>query len=177
MKVRLSLRVLAACAALAVSAGLAVPAQSAPAAKPCTAPLFRQFDFWIGRWRVTDSATKKFDGTNDVTRELGGCVLQEHWSGTGGSSGTSYNLYDASRKRWHQTWVDNAGGILQLDGGLKNGSMVLQGARPGRGGKTVLDRITWTPRPDGSVRQWWQASHDGGATWTTQFDGLYRRAG
>ncbi len=173
MKVHVAFCVFAACAALVASA---VPARGAPAAKPCTAPPHHQFDFWMGRWRVTDAVTKKFDGTNDVTRELNGCVLQEHWNGTGGSAGTSYNLYDASRKRWHQTWVDNAGGILQLDGGLKNGSMVLQGARPGRNGTTVLDRITWTPRPDGSVRQWWQASRDGGVTWKTQFDGVYRRA-
>jgi hypothetical protein len=176
MKVRFPLFVFASCAALVATVVLAAPAHAAPAAKPCAAPQNRQFDFWVGRWRVTDAATKKFDGTNEITRELGGCVLQEHWKGTGGSAGTSYNLYDASRKRWHQTWVDNSGGMLQLDGGLKSGSMVLAGTRAARGGKTVLDRITWTPRPDGSVRQWWQASRDGGATWTTQFDGIYRRA-
>jgi hypothetical protein len=176
MKVRFPLFAFASCAALVATVVLAAPGHAAPAVKPCTAPQNRQFDFWVVRWRVTDAATKKFDGTNEITRELNGCVLQEHWKGTGGSAGTSYNLYDASRKRWHQTWVDNSGGILQLDGGLKNGSMVLEGARPARGGKTVLDRITWTPRPDGSVRQWWQASRDGGATWTTQFDGVYRRA-
>ena len=54
--------------------------------------------------------------------------------------------------------------------------MVLAGTRRGRNGKPVTDRITFTPRPDGSVRQWWQASRDGGATWTTVFDGIYRRS-
>jgi hypothetical protein len=173
MKVRSSIRVLAACAAAAACSFVAPPAQSATP-KPCTAPQHRQFDFWLGRWRVTDQVTHKFDGTNDVTRELNGCVLQEHWNGTGGSTGTSFNLYDTSRKQWHQTWVDGSGGILQLDGGLKNGAMVLEGARRTRAGKSVIDRITWTPNRDGSVRQFWQASNDGGTTWTTQFDGLYR---
>src|ERR1700738_2597666 len=109
MTIRRSVRLLVACAAVAACLGLPLPARAAPAARPCATPLNRQFDFWIGRWRVTDAATKKFDGTNDVTRELGGCVLQEHWKGAEGSAGTSFNLYDASRKRWHQTWVDGAG--------------------------------------------------------------------
>jgi hypothetical protein len=29
--------------------------------------------------------------------------------------------------------------------------------------------------PDGRVRQHWETSKDGGATWTTAFDGYYRR--
>jgi DNA-binding winged helix-turn-helix (wHTH) protein len=87
-----------------------------------------------------------------------------------------YENYDAARKVWHQTWVDNSGGILYLDGGLKNGSMVLGGKRRARKGGWVTDRITYTPRPDGSVRQWWQVSRDGGASWKTVFDGIYRKA-
>lgn len=165
-------------AALVSSTALAVavprPALAASAAQPCASVQNRQFDFWVGRWTVTDNVTKKFDGTNDVTRELGSCVLQEHWAGRDGSKGTSFNLYVGARKTWHQTWVDNAGGILLLDGGLRAGSMVLAGSRPVRG-KTVLDRIIWTPRGDGSVRQLWQSSRDGGATWKVVFDGIYRR--
>ena len=154
------------------------PAASAasPTPAPCTSPQDRQFDFWAGRWTVTDNGTGKSAGTNDITREYRGCVLQEHWRGTDGSAGSSFNHYDASRKVWHQTWVDNGGGILYLDGGLKDGSMVLSGKRRGRLGKWVTDRITFTPRPDGSVRQWWQVTRDGGATWTTSFDGIYRKA-
>jgi hypothetical protein len=36
-----------------------------------------------------------------------------------------------------------------------------------------LNRITWSPNPDGSVRQHWEQSSDGGTTWATIFDGLY----
>jgi hypothetical protein len=177
-------------AALALAAGpfaagaqTAAPAPAAagatarkPPPKPCAAPQDRQFDFWLGKWDVTDGTTGKPDGTNDVTSELNGCVLQEHWVSTSGNRGTSFNHYDPARKVWHQTWVDDSGGILYLDGGVKNGSMVLAGPRIGRLGKTVIDRITFTPRPDGSVRQWWQASRDAGKTWKTVFDGIYRRA-
>src|SRR4030088_2370503 len=93
---------LIACAVAAACIASSGPADAAAKTTPCATPLNRQFDFWLGRWRVTDVARKKFDGTNDVTRELGGCVLQEHWKGVEGSAGTSFNLYDASRKRWHQ---------------------------------------------------------------------------
>ena len=168
------------CAVLvAIGVPLAALAQSpSPAAppKPCASPQDRQFDFWAGNWTVTDNASGKPVGTNDISTELRGCVLQEHWSGTGGGHGTSFNHYDRSRKLWHQTWVDDSGGILYLDGGLRNGSMVLSGMRRGRNGKPVTDRITFTPRSDGTVRQWWQVSRDGGTSWTTSFDGIYRRS-
>jgi len=36
--------------------------------------------------------------------------------GAGGHHGTSYNIYDASRRRWHETWVDDEGLLLQLEG-------------------------------------------------------------
>jgi hypothetical protein len=171
-----TLRVLAAFALGAVP--LAAVAQSpapGPPPKPCSSSQDRQFDFWLGRWTVTDPAGKP-QGTNAITRELRGCVLQEHWAGTAGERGTSFNHYDAARKHWHQTWVDDGGGILLLDGGRRGASMVLAGTRPARRGGTVTDRITFTPRADGSVRQWWQSSRDGGATWTTTFDGIYRRS-
>jgi len=39
---------------------------------------------------------------------------------------------------------------------------------------TIYDRITWTPRADGTVRQLWETSADG-KTWSAIFDGLYSR--
>ena len=66
-------------------------------AAPCSAPEYRQFDFWLGDWDVTNPAGKPV-GHNHVTQEYGGCVLQEHWSGSGGSLGSSFNIYDPARK-------------------------------------------------------------------------------
>jgi hypothetical protein len=39
----------------------------------------------------------------------------------------------------------------------------------------VHHRVAWYDNPDGTVRQWWESSTDGGATWETAFDGLYRK--
>jgi len=83
-------------------------------------------------------------------------------------------MYDAPRKVWHQTWVDNQGGLLALEGGLRGASMVLEGKQPGPQGGEQTSRITWTPNADGTVRQLWEISTDGGKSWTTAFDGLYR---
>jgi hypothetical protein len=151
------------------------PAPSAAPPRCDTAP-YRQFDFWAGKWDVTSAADGSVAGTNDVTLTLDGCVLQEHWRGAGGSEGTSFNIWDRADARWHQFWVDNHGMSLDLVGGLRDGNMVLEGAdRKAPRGGPVRDRITWTPMSDGRVRQHWEQTRDGGATWTTVFDGLYKR--
>src|SRR3954470_11889409 len=81
----------------------------------CSEPEYHQFDFWIGDWDVRGPKGKQA-GVNHIRSILDGCVLQENWSGAGGSTGTSYNIYDRTQKKWHQTWVDNQGTLLQLDG-------------------------------------------------------------
>jgi hypothetical protein len=148
---------------------LAMGADVSAQAGPCSAPEHRQFDFWIGDWRVT-TPDGKHAGDNRIERVLDGCALHENWQGASGGRGFSYNAWDRDRKLWHQTWVDRQGTLLLLEGGLQNGAMVLSGTQ----GK-ALNRITWTPNKDGSVRQHWETSADGGKTWQTAFDGLYRR--
>ena len=95
-------------------------AQGSPPRPPrrCAAPEFHQFDFWIGDWEVQNPDGSKA-GSNRIEPILGGCALQENWSGAGGGSGKSYNMYDRRRKVWHQTWVDAQGNMLQLDGSFR----------------------------------------------------------
>ena len=150
------------------------PAPTAAPASPCAQPEFRQFDFWIGEWDVT--AQDKPAGRSRVEPILGGCVLLENWRGASGSEGKSFNTYNVATKHWEQYWVDGTGAPLHLSGGLVDGAMVLSGERPGANGAPQTDRITWTRNADGSVRQHWETSTDGGKTWTTSFDGLYRKA-
>ncbi len=90
-------------------------------------------------------------------------------------SGHSYNIYDAARKVWHQTWVDSQGTLLQLEGGLEGGRMRLEGETVDSAGSKTRQRITWEPTGPGGVRQLWEASRDGGATWTVVFDGRYTK--
>lgn len=143
------------------------------AAAACSAPEYRQFDFWLGDWQVRkpDGAVA---GINRITLEYGGCVVHEHYATGKGYSGESLNLYDASRKTWHQTWVDNGGALLSLEGHLVGNSMVLEGSSTQADGTRTRERITWTPNPDGSVRQLWESGGRRGA-WTVTFDGLYTK--
>jgi hypothetical protein len=143
----------------------------------CSSHEYKQFDFWIGDWSVTSDGQPA--GTNSIHPIHNGCALQENWQGAGegGISGTSFNIYDQATSRWHQTWVDDSGTLLLLDGGLNDGVMVLSGQRPARDGNGMTQhRISWTPNPDGSVRQLWEASKDDGGSWTVLFDGLYIKA-
>ena len=142
----------------------------------CTASEYRQFDFWIGDWTVT-TPKGKTAGTNRIESILGGCVLQEHWVSSNGGDGTSRNMGNAADGTWRQIWMDAGGNLLELKGRLEGGRMVLTGTHPtpGTPGSVTIERVTWTPREDGTVRQHWEASTDGGTTWATQFDGLYTR--
>ncbi len=155
-------------------AAAAPTAPAAPAAKPCSAPENRQFDFWVGNWEVKNPKGE-IEGTNRIESIQGGCAIQENWDDGKGMTGSSFNMYEPGTRKWHQTWIDNAGGILLLSGEFTGGKMVLSGERTNRAGKKVLDRISWTPIDANHVRQYWQLSRDGGKTWVDNFDGLYTR--
>lgn len=155
-----------------VSVSIAAVPFLAMAAGPCDTTAHRQFDFWLGEWNV--HAKGKLAGTNRIEREYDGCVLHERYDTARGYKGESLNAWDAGRKVWHQTWVDNQGTLLLLEGGLKEGSMVMEGATTGKEGRVTKHRITWTPNADGSVRQHWEST-DAEGKWTTAFDGRYTR--
>ena len=157
----------------------AVRAQSpspSPFLSPCLAPEYRQFDFWVGDWDVLDPAGNVV-GTNKITREYDGCVVQEHWEARGPQKqiGSSFNTYNPGTRQWHQTWVDSTGGFLLLDGAFADGRMVLSADMTNKRGR-LKHRIAWTPQPDGRVRQFWETSSDDGQTWKPSFDGMYVRA-
>ena len=151
----------------------ATPAAARPA--PCDAGEYHQFDFWLGRWKVT-LPDGRVAGTNHIERLPGGCVLQEHWLAARGGPGTSLNFYDRAGGQWHQVWVDAQGGVLRLTGGRQGQAMVLTGTAPGANGEAVQQRITWSPLSGGRVRQLWETSSDG-KTWQVAFDGTYARDG
>lgn len=152
----------------------AAPALEAQTGR-CAAEAYRHFDFWTGRWMVK-GASGLLAGHNTIEPILGACALRERYASPSGYEGTSLYVYDAQRGVWHQSWVDNAGLVLHLQGGYRDGAMVMEGETVDSAGP-LLNRITWT-RIDASgnrVRQLWEVSRDGGATWHTAFDGTYIR--
>lgn len=151
---------------------LASPVAAENTPPPCSEPEARQFDFWVGQWEV--HAKGKIVGHNQISRIHGGCTLLEEYNTLPRPyEGKSFNYYDPNDRLWHQVWVDNGGMRLHLQGGFADGQMIMTGQRA-VGNKTATDRITWTDNDDGTVRQVWDVSQDGGATWNTIFDGLYK---
>lgn len=138
----------------------------------CADSHYRDFDFWLGEWRV-QRPDGELAGRSRISRVFGGCAIREDYESPGGYRGGSYNIYDVTTGGWHQTWVDNGGLHLRLDGGLEGESMILSGTRTNREGEEVTDRITWTPLDGGRVRQLWEISQDGGETWESVFEGIY----
>src|SRR5260370_27776727 len=141
-----------------------------PKSKPCTAPEYRQFDFWVGDWDTFD-----VDNPNTVAARtkvdllLDGCVLREDYLGADGLHGQSFNIYDESRKVWHQSWVTNRGQLLLIEGEMKDGAVVLSGTDQDAG-KERRVRGTWNPEGKRNVRETAVVSTDGGKTWKVWVD-------
>jgi hypothetical protein len=64
----------------------------------CTAAEFRQFDFWLGKWKVTDAQGNQV-GTSEISRQSEGCAIREQWTSAAGQGGMSLNYYDAASAR------------------------------------------------------------------------------
>ncbi len=156
-----------------------VSGQAPAGPPPCSAEANREFDFWLGTWDVrgANAQPNQPASTNVITKIQGECVIKEEYVTPSGYTGESFNIFDASRGVWHQTWIDNQGGLLSLEGGFEDGKMILQGNTIDRQGQTVVNRVTWNQidgNPD-RVRQLWETSLDDGKTWSVAFDGTYTR--
>lgn len=134
------------------------------------------FDFWLGTWNLTWGTDGK--GTNTVTRELGGKVIQERFDGRPSSPlvGLSVSTYDAKTDQWKQTWVDNSGSYLDFTGGLNpDGSMELWRGATDKAGEPILQRMLFYNIRADSLDWNWERSDDGGKTWKTLWKIHYER--
>jgi hypothetical protein len=149
---------------------------AAPEPARCAAPEYRQLDFWLGEWDVLTPAGERA-GSDRVTSVLGGCVIQEEWTDADGRRGMSMTSYAGAAGLWHQTYVDDQGTLLRIAGRATDGKVVLLGVTPLPRGGNLTHRISYQPAGDasGGVRQLWQTSRDDGRTWSTLFEGIYRK--
>ncbi len=143
---------------------------------PCTAPEYRHFDFWLGEWEVTAAGSAGVIASSRILSAQDGCAVTEHYT-AGSFTGMSLNFYDSTTGQWHQSWMSNGGGAVHLAGGLNAaGAMELADADlPVSEASGTVNKVTWTPREDGSVRQLWEQSSDKGENWAVVFDGIYTR--
>ena len=157
---------------IAFLVGFSSSAQTADCS--CCTEEHQAFDFWIGKWNVTDTQGKLV-GTNVIEKVQDDCVLRENWKGTSGATGTSTNFFNSTTKQWEQLWVDNSGSHLKLKGDKKGNQMILSSDEfTHTDGNKYTNRITWTANKDGSVRQLWEILKEGKVV-NVAFDGLYQR--
>jgi hypothetical protein len=145
------------------------------AAAACQSAAYHQFDFFVGRWDVTNPAGEKI-GTDEVSKAYGACVLVEKWhDGDDSGGGIGLTGYSIGHHSWHQDFMDDTGFVLTIDGGMVGSKMIMTGADYLKTGVRRLHRVVWTTRADGSVEEVWKTSVDGGATWQPHFDGIFRK--
>jgi ketosteroid isomerase-like protein len=136
----------------------------------CRNPEFRQFDFWIGDWDVFEAGREIPIARARIGSILNGCVLQEDYRASDGHEGQSLTTYDMARNVWHQTCMTSGGTLLQIEGKLQEGEMVMSGKN--QQGEVV--RGVWKPL-SGEVHEIAAKSADAGKTWQPWFDIVFRR--
>ena len=172
------LRRLTAAAMLVASAAQAQNPQ--PTAQPpaCTAPEYRQFDFWVGSWDVYPTGKDKVVARSLIEKLYDDCTIRENWRPGSRQGGGSLNAYRPEQKVWKQVWTDSGNGWGVFEGKFENGAMVLSGWWEGINGPgtKAFTRTTWTANSDGSVRQFGEARSNDGKSWSPAFDFTYRRS-
>lgn len=140
--------------------------------KPCSAPEYRQFDFWVGEWELSWPASETSEGkpgrgTNRIEQALGGCVIVENFNGMPGMDlrGMSVSTFNERKGKWQQTWVDSAGSYLDFIGEFQDGQMILVREAVVSPTRKFLQRMVWKNIQRDSLDWSWERSDDGGKTW------------
>ncbi|CAN5768356.1 hypothetical protein BH11BAC3_BH11BAC3_04720 [soil metagenome] len=148
---------------------------------PCSNPVYRQFDFWVGEWEAFALNGKKA-GDSKISIILDSCIVLEEWTSTASKgqfqyAGKSFNTYNAATNQWQQTWVDNSGGSNEyLHGKFENNAIIFNtDPFPFSKDTMATRRLTFFNLNKEKVRQLGEISKDKGASWITEYDLEYRR--
>lgn len=171
------MRAIILCFLLAAGMSTAFAQTQASLPKPCsTIPEYRQFDFWLGEWEVYGINGNQA-GQSRISMILDSCIILEEWTGGRGYAGKSFNSWNAVKRQWQQTWVDNVGGSTQYLRGTGEAGKIIFFAdnEIAPDGKTFRRKLSFYKLSNDKVRQHGERSNDGGQTWTTEYDLEYRR--
>jgi len=138
-------------------------------------PGFSDFDFWVGEWDVFESTGTTQVGENSIKKMESGCMIMESWTSANGGTGTSLNYFNPVTNEWRQVWVSAGRYSIDIVGGIRAGSMVLEGSIYNFAGAVWDFRGSWTPNADGSVRQFFEQYNHDSEQWDPWFDGIYKK--
>ncbi len=148
---------------------------------PCSNPVYRQFDFWLGEWEAFGKNGQKA-GDSKITLILDSCVILEEWASASLQqglryAGKSFNTYNSATKQWQQTWVDNVGGTNEYLIGKFENNQIIYSSTPFKFNKDsmAIRKMTFTNLSKEKLRQHGQISKDNGLTWSTEYDLEYLR--
>jgi hypothetical protein len=150
-------------------------------AKACSAPEFRQLDFWVGDWNLSYSQGEgKPRGTahNVISKtSYGNCVISEAFT-MPGFTGMSVSTYHKHVGKWRQTWVDDQGGYYDLAGGPakegENYDFGLELVHP-EGMQAPYLRMIWQIKDADHLVWRWQGKKKGDPNWTDRWVIDYER--
>lgn len=130
-------------------------------------------DFWVGHWRATWDGGQ---GTNTVTRELGGQVVVERFEAAGDEpfSGLSVSVEDPGTGAWRQTWVDSEGSYWAFEGGPQPDGTFVFGTPGPVDRDQVFKRMVFSNIAADSFDWRWEFSVDGVA-WDQRWAIRYER--
>ncbi|MEM1318690.1 MAG: hypothetical protein AAGG75_00470 [Bacteroidota bacterium] len=154
---------------------VSLPFVAAQNTAPCSSAAHQQFDFWVGDWEVYNTQADTVVGYNKIKRILNSCVIEENWTGKSGSVGKSFNTYNPQDSTWNQIWVDNVGSRFEFSGRYHDQIMDLAGEVDSPQGKVLFTLKFHNQQSEGTVRQVWKMSRDGGKNWQLLFDGTYKK--
>ncbi len=141
---------------------------------PClNDPQHKQFDFWVGEWEVTSNG--QVIATSSIQRIIDSCVIFENYLQKDGYNGKSFNFYDSVLGKWRQTWVDGTGTVGEFVGEYKDRALQYEGESHRKDGRKILRKMVFSSLGADKVRQYSEASSDGGKTWKAAFDLIYIR--
>ncbi|MFD1314122.1 DUF1579 family protein [Namhaeicola litoreus] len=136
------------------------------------------FDFWVGDWNLTwtnqDGSVGK--ATNSISKILDELVLWENFvaEGQNGLKGMSYSVYNAQQKSWKQTWVDNQGSHIVLNGLMEEGNPVFMTVTTETNTGTQQFRMVFSQiTPNSFIWDWQRKTNDG--SWQSSWKINYNR--
>jgi len=149
--------------------------------KPCSDPVYRQFDFWLGEWEAFGTQGKKA-GDSKISAILDSCIILEEWTSSAVSNGLryegkSFNTYNAVTGQWQQTWVDNVAGSTEYLMGKFETDKITFETNPFKFSKdtTAIRKLTFYNLGKDKVRQLGEITKNNGQAWITEYDLEYRR--
>jgi len=158
------------CGALLLGTSLAVNAQqtqatppSQPPANRCAAPEYRQLDFILGSWEVSNKGKKTADATFEPV-STSSCGLAETWRNANGGGGNGLFANSPVGHGWQYFWVPSSGLPTWLHDGVPTGNgeeMQFTITRTLADGTSHVSHWTLTKMPNGQIRELSVNTEDG----------------